>query len=106
LKVLSHFLHTFDLAKLEPDREFVLRAPGVVVRALSRPGKAYALYVQGRSPTTLSINLPRGRWQAEWINVEDGRALKRETILGRTGEAVSVTSPDFADAVALRLTPD
>jgi hypothetical protein len=51
-KVLSGFLHSFDLAKLQPDRDFVKASPpGVVTRVLSALGEAYALYMEGRSPS-------------------------------------------------------
>jgi hypothetical protein len=75
LRVLSDFLHSFDLAKLQPDPLLVQRAPGVVTRVLSAPGKAYAVYVQGRGPTTLTVDLPRGRWLVEWLSIEDGKVL-------------------------------
>lgn len=103
LKVLSEFLHGFDLAKLEPDSLLVARAPGVTVRALSQPGKAHALYAQGRGPTTLWLNLAEGRWTAEWIAVEDGRVLMRVTVPTTGKGAVALASPNFADGVALRL---
>ena len=80
LGVLSRFLHSFDLATLNPDCTLVQRAPGVVTRVLSDPGKAYAMYVQGRSPTTLTVNLPAGRWSVTWSSVEDGRTLKTESV--------------------------
>jgi hypothetical protein len=106
LKVLSEFIHSFDLAKLEPDPRLVARAPGVVVRALSQPGKAHALYVQGRSPTTLWLNLCEGRWTVEWIAVEDGRVLRRDTASGVAQGAVALASPGFTEALAVRVTRD
>ncbi len=89
LGVLSRFLHSFELAKLNPDCTLVQRAPGVVTRVLSDPGKAYAMYVQGRSPTTLTVNLPAGRWSVSWSSVEDGRTLKdrKRVVPGRTTQA-------------------
>jgi len=103
LKVLSEFVHRLDLAKMEPNPLLVARAPGVVPRVLSaRDGRAHALYLQGRAPTALELNMTGGSWTAEWISIEDGKVLKRETVSG--GNAATVlTSPDFADAVALRL---
>lgn len=103
-KVLSDFIHGFDLAKLQPDPVFVCRAPGVVARVLSAPGESYALYLQGRAPTNLRVNLPVGAWTVEWISVEDGAGLKQE-IVAVASAAVSTVldSPDFEDAVALRI---
>ena len=92
-----------DLAEVRPDSGFVQRAPGVVARTLSHPGKAYVLYLQGRAPTTLSVNLPPGRWTAEWLDIESGRVLKRDTASGKAKEPVALASPEFADAIAVRL---
>jgi hypothetical protein len=103
LKVLSDFIHRFDLAQLEPNALLVARAPGVVPRVLSaRDGKAHAIYLQGRAPTTLQLNLAEGRWTAEWISVEDGAVLKRELVNAHT-TTTELRSPDFTDAVALHL---
>lgn len=102
LKTLSEFLHSFDLAKLQPDPLLVQRAPGAVVRVLSQPGRAHALYIEGRGPTTLSLNLSRGRWVAEWISVTDGSVLKRETVASH-GRGVALAGPDGSDGVAVRL---
>jgi hypothetical protein len=103
LKILSDFIHRFDLAKLEPNPLLVVRAPGVVPRVLSsRDAKSHAIYLQGRSPTALELRLTKGRWTAEWISVESGVLLKRETVKA-ANPATSLASPDFTDAVALRL---
>jgi hypothetical protein len=104
LKVLSDFIHGFELAELNPDLAVVARASGVVVRALSQPGKAHALYLQGRGPTTLQLRLAPGHWTVEWIDVEDGRVLRRDIAIAKPGEPTSVSSPDFKDAVAVRVT--
>jgi hypothetical protein len=102
LRVLSDFLHGFDLAALQPDADFVLRAPGVVTRTLSSPGKAYAVYVQGRGLTNLSLNLSKGSWTVEWVSTEDGSVLKREAVSSE-GKPIELMSPPFTDSVALKL---
>lgn len=86
----------------QPDAGFVKRAPGLFTRTLSASGRAYAIYAQGRSMTILTVNLEPGSWTAEWLSIEDGRVLKRETIAGK-GLPVRLGSPEFSDAVALRL---
>lgn len=101
-KALSDFIHGFDLATLRPDPGFIQRTPGVVARVLSAPGRAYALYLQGRGPTTLSVLLPPGLWTAEWVSVEDGTPLKRDDVTA-SREPTKLTSPPFDDAVALRI---
>ncbi len=92
LKVLSDFLHRFDLARLHPDPLLVVRRPGVVAHVLSQPGKAHAIYVQGRSPTTLVLNLAAGSWTAEWVfrrrrsraPTQDGRGQGRRDVRARS----------------------
>lgn len=103
LRALSQFMQTFDIAGLRPDHGFVERAPGVVVRALSNPGKAYALYLQGRSPTTLALKLPPSNWIAEWRSVEDGSVLKSEKVKSYADKSTALASPEFSDGVALRI---
>ncbi|MGH7959116.1 MAG: hypothetical protein ACREH8_19210, partial [Opitutaceae bacterium] len=102
IRVLSEFLHSFDLASLRPDPHVVKENPGVVPRALSVPGKAYAVYLEGRSPADLGLDLPAGRWKAEWIDPIDGRLAKTEDI-DHGGGLKRLTSPQFAESVALRV---
>ena len=102
LKVLSKFLHSFDLARLRPDCDLVESSPGVVTRVLSSPGREYALYMEGRSPTDLSLDLPAGRWRAEWMNPVDGTVLQRVR-LEHDGGLRRLTSPSFTESIALRI---
>ncbi|MBM4026789.1 MAG: hypothetical protein FJ280_15495 [Planctomycetes bacterium] len=102
LKVLSEFLHSFDLAKLRPDRDFVKQSPGGVTRVLSAPGQAYALYLEGRAPVELSLDLPAGRWRAEWIDPVDGVVLQAQD-LDHAGAIRRLTSPTFTESIALRI---
>jgi hypothetical protein len=104
LKVLRDFLARFDLARLEPETGLVLRAEGVVARVLAQPGKAYAVYLQGRSPAALRLNLPEGNWSAEWTHIETGQVLKRESVTAAAHAYTLLNSPNFSDALALRLT--
>lgn len=102
LSVLSRFLHSFDLASLHPDTTLVLNSPGVVTRSLSCPGKAYALYVRGRGPTELTLNLPKAAWHAEWLDTTTGRIVKENDFASGPGPC-SLLSPDFVDDIALRI---
>jgi hypothetical protein len=101
--VLSDFINGFDLAALTPDRDSVVRSPGVVPSCLSARGKAYALYLRGRGPTELTLRLPGGMYRAEWLDVVTGKVLKGETVTpGADGEA-TLASPDFDEEIALRV---
>jgi len=102
LKILSDFLHSFDLATLRPDRDFVRSSPGVVTRVLSHPGRAYAVYMEGRFPTELKLDLPAGTWQIEWLNPADGSVSKSEP-LSHPSSPCLLTSPSFEESAALRI---
>ncbi|HYG33550.1 MAG TPA: hypothetical protein VEC99_02120 [Clostridia bacterium] len=102
LKVLSQFLHSFDLASLVPDANVVKQSPGAVTRALSAPGKAYAFYLRGRAPVDLVLDLPKGSWRVEWVNVLDGEITGKDQFSHRGGLR-TLHSPDFADDIALRV---
>lgn len=101
-RVLSEFLHSFDLASMRPDRSVVKENPGVVVRALSSPRQAYALYLEGRAPTELGLDLPNGTWRVEWVNPLDGVVTFRE-VFDHGGGVKKLVSPEFKESVALRV---
>ncbi len=102
LGVLSRFLNRFDLVALRPDHDVVTAAPGAHVHCLSARGHQYAIYLQGRSPVLLTLALPPGSYQAEWLNVLNGRILKTESALSKAG-SITLQSPAFDDAIALRI---
>jgi hypothetical protein len=104
LKVLSDFIHSLPFLEMAPDNAVVRKAPGVVTRALSAPGKAYAVYLTGSSPCTLGLDLPKGRYRVEWINTKTGRTDRDETF-DHPGGLRELPSPPFEEDVVLRLTP-
>jgi hypothetical protein len=103
LKVLKDFIERFDFVRLRPDSSVVRKSPGVVTRVLSEPGRQYAIYVDGAPPCTLSLALPKGTFQAMWINTLTGAAEKTQRISSEDG-LVEITSPPYADDIALRIT--
>lgn len=105
LKVLSTFLHGFELARLHPDLEVVRRSPGVVTYVLSDPGRQYAAYLEGRGPTTLRLELPKGTYSVTWIDPRDGRTLRTSSVRARTAP-VELPSPGFDHEVALKVVRD
>jgi hypothetical protein len=102
LKILSDFLHSFDLANLRPDDDLVKSSPGVVTRVLSHPGRAYAMYMEGRFPTELTLALPAGRWQIEWLNPTDGSITKREELTCPIS-VCRLASPIVQESAVLRI---
>jgi len=102
LRVLSEFLHSFDLPSLAPDPTTVKKSPGVVVRTLSARGRQYALYLRGVAPCELTLDLPNGSYRAEWVDPRTGEVVKRESFRHR-GKLRTLGSPAFEDDIALRV---
>jgi hypothetical protein len=102
LGILSEFLRSFDLAALRPDRALVTGSPGVVTRALGAPGRAYALYAEGRLPTDLTLDLPPGRWKIEWIDPVEG-SKPNPVEIRHAGGPHRLQTPERGDAAAARL---
>ena len=105
LKVLAAFLHSFDLTTLRPEATVVGASPGAVARVLGSPNAAYAIYLEGRSPTELTLQLPPGHWRAEFISPTTGDLLLQRNLIADNGPT-RLPTPEFPHpgAVALRLT--
>ena len=65
LKILSDFLHSFELEKLQPDKVSVLRSPGLIPYVLSDRPHAYAIYLRviGTEQAELDLNTGAGSFQ-------------------------------------------
>jgi hypothetical protein len=116
LRVLKEFIERFDFIRMRPDHTTIKssrltrplpkvagpRAP-TAVQALSEPGQAYAIYIQGGAQTELVLELPAGAYLAEWINTKTGQSEKTETFNHPGGNRSSV-SPEYSEDIALRVT--
>jgi hypothetical protein len=114
LKVLAEFVHGFDFVRMKPDNEVIVEVPaGVTARALGEPGRAYAIYVrpapeakggEAASPIeSLALELPAGRYDAQWINVLDGAVEWSEAFEHAGGRKV-LTAPAYREDIAIRVT--
>ncbi len=103
-KVLKDFIHSFDFVAMRPDNSVIKGGTptGGRVHALVEPGRQYAVYLFGGERTDLSLDLPKGRYRAEWVNPKTGRVDKRETIQS-AGHTVTLHSPPYDEDVALRI---
>lgn len=102
LRVLAEFLGSFDLAGMRPDAQFVLASPGVVARVLSDPGRAHAVYLEGRGPTAITVELEKGTWRVDWISTRDGTVAGHSEIRRKEGGTM-LESPPFQESIAVRL---
>jgi hypothetical protein len=102
--VLKQFIEGFDFVKMAPDARVIARAApaSTSVRALSEPGRAYAVYAHGGKQVTLTLRLPTGRYRAEWLNPRSGAVEKTQEIEAHENH-VDIVSPDYVEDVALRI---
>lgn len=102
LGVLKKFMEGLDFIRMKPDVSFVAKAPGLFVRGLSNPGKSYALFMEGRKPAAITLDLPSGSYVAEWIDPESGRTGRREN-WEQDQQSKAMPCPDFGNEIALRI---
>jgi hypothetical protein len=111
LGILANFMNGFDFVKMRPHNAiFKAGVPvGVSARALAEPGQAYAVYIrpkpdakQWEPVVELVVELPRGAYRAEWINVLDGSVVRHEQFDHSGGEK-PLSAPTYRDDIALRI---
>jgi len=67
-----------------------------------KSGEAYAIYLHGGKQASLMLDVPAGRYRAEWVNTLTGNVDKSEEVT-HGGGALTLSSPDYTDDVALRV---
>ncbi len=104
LQILKGFIEGFDFVKMAPDARFIGRVvpEKTSARALSEPGRAYAIYVHGGTKVELTLDLPAGRYRAEWLNPRTGTFEEPREIQSQ-GRHVELASPQFEEDIALRI---
>ncbi|GAB5519450.1 MAG: hypothetical protein RhofKO_17010 [Rhodothermales bacterium] len=103
LRVLSEFLHGFDLAKLHPDHDVVLRAPGLIPYALSDGRDEYGIYLEGRRSGPLVLDLSAGSYDVTWLDPVTGTEDRSRLDIPNDGMRTELTLPKFKAAIALRV---
>jgi hypothetical protein len=118
MRVLSEFIHRFDFVHMRPNDAIVKRGvpAGGTARALVNPGSAYAVYLRrnagsgpspgepaaGGSDEPLVLDLPEGKYSAQWIDPLTGEVTGR-TDLRHPGGEISLPVPSYVDDIALRI---
>jgi len=103
LGILHQFLDSLPLIELEPDTQTVQHAQGVYTRVLATHSGDYAIYLDGNGPTELTLNLPKGDYAVQWTDTRTGKTTPLAPFHHAGGEKV-LSSPQFKDGIALRLT--
>ena len=89
LRILKDFMHAVPFVRMVPDKNVIRRVePTLVASAPGEPGQAYAIYLHVPLPkkpkdirrylrtgvaARLTLDLPAGRYSAEWINTKTER---------------------------------
>jgi hypothetical protein len=104
LRILRDFINSFDFVNLTPGNSVIKGGipEKATARALVEKGRAYAIYVNGGNAAQLQLELPRGRYRAEWINTKTGEIDKKETFDHAGGER-TLKTPKYEDDIALRI---
>jgi hypothetical protein len=117
MQSLKQFIEGFNFIKMRPDRSFVVSGmpAGAFYRGMSERGEQYALYhhhsqlkpyvykvVPGSYQERLTLDLPAGAYQADWVNPSTGAALGTETFTHPGGQH-SLSTPKHAVDMALRI---
>jgi hypothetical protein len=104
LRILTELVHSLDLLRLRPAPEIVQGGVPAEERAqvLADPGRAYLIYLTGGRKAELRLALPAGTYLAEWISPVTGNVEAAGSLI-HDGGAMAVTSPEFAEDIALRI---
>jgi hypothetical protein len=113
LSIMKKFMEGFDFVKMKPSDHLITRSqiasePNAdskeksSIRVLAEPGKAYALHINGGRQAELQIELPPGRFSAEWIDTKSGQIVKSEKFLHNGGPRTAI-SPNYQEDIAFRI---
>jgi Polysaccharide lyase len=104
LQILRKFINGFDFVKMTPDNSIIKGgiSDKATARALVEKGQAYAIYIHGGSQADLVVELPKGKYAAEWVNTKTGKIDKKETF-DHPGGNRTLESPKYEDDIALRI---
>jgi hypothetical protein len=104
LAVLKAFVEGFDFVRMAPDNSVISGGvpPKATARALVEKAKQYAVFLRGARQADLVLDLPAGKWKAEWINAAGGAVVKAETF-DHAGGPKTLSSPPCDGEIALRV---
>jgi len=103
LKILREFIESFDFIRMSPDVSIVYHSPGLEWQAMSEPGKQYAIVFSGKSSTHITLNLPKGKYTAEFIDPWTGDVIYSETLVSK-GKPISAKVPVIDGFAGCRIT--
>ncbi len=104
LQILKNFIEGFNFVGMKPAASLVRGGvpDGGAVHVLAKAGEEYALYLHGGTNAVLRLDLPVGRYRAEWVSTLHGTVEKAEA-LTHGGGVLTLSSPEYKEDVALRV---
>jgi len=104
LRIMKDFLNGYDFVGMAPDDSVIKGGvpEKAAARALVRKDSRYAVYINGGAKVDLVVDLPAGRYLAEWLNTKTGRIDGRQQI-EHAGGTATLPSPEYTDDIALRV---
>jgi hypothetical protein len=104
LRLLAEFLRGFDFIRMRPAPEVIKSGvpKEVGFQVLAEPGRQYAIYLRGSKGVALQIDLPKGKYQGQWLDPVSGRRVSIP-ILEHPGDLALFKPPEFSQDCALRL---
>jgi hypothetical protein len=113
MRALQNFINQFDFIHMKPGNHVIahIGPKEVSARALIKPGKEYALYLHTTSKkqvhfkanqVVIHLNLPAGKYRAQWISTRTGHVEKAEAFEQNAGLRI-LAAPSFTDDIALAI---
>ncbi len=103
LAFLRSFVESFDFVRMQPDFQTVYHAPGMEAIVLSEPGKQYAIVFTGTATKWAKLDLPKGRYNFEFVSPYTGKTLKKGFFTHKKSGIKVLDLPSFGEMVALKI---
>ncbi len=103
LSFLRSFLESFNFVQMKPDFNVVYHAPGLQSQAISEQGKQYAIVFTGIATNWVKLNLPKGKYNYEFISPYNGKPLKKGFFKHRKNGIKELTLPGFQEMIVLKI---
>jgi hypothetical protein len=103
LRHLADFLRRFDFIRMKPMPAVVKGGvpKQVGFHVLAEPGKQYAVYLRSVKDVVLQLDLPKGKYQGEWLDAVTGKRIAIP-MLEHRGGVVTIRPPAVTHDAALR----
>lgn len=103
LRYLKDFMDKFDFLKMASDSTLVSGLPDSVrVRVLTEKGNQYAAYIFGAGLNHLTMQLPKGEYEVEWLDPVTGEYTLGGVV--HDGGLATIGVPPYGDDYAMRMT--